>query len=493
MRRRYWLILNSGCLARLKAQATHRLHDIVRHMGARRIEQRRVAQLQNPSGRVLVGTSAVTLVFALSRWGTNIGISPIYVTDVLLVLGILAALMATHLKGKSPITGFVPRSHPTPLFGVFLAYIVLRFIVSLGNGPFLDWARDGVPFLYAIVAYVSARSLSTSTAQARIRTMKFFWAALIVHMIWVSVSIATGNQAGFQVPLPIFGAPIFQLRPDIDAAIIAILVGMCFHQAMSGSHRIIAVIGVVIGAAAVLSMGTRAGLISIVLALGTSFAITYASSHKMGRRRTAMVLLVPALLLVGAIVLPQTTPGQRLLATIDPSQSGTTAQQNAQGTQRARELTWAKVTDWTEENGARQLFGGGFGNDFLEQSGSLAYLEGTTYTNVRSPHNWFIGIYARMGLVGVILISVVLTQLLAIVVKNRSRIGQDSLLLVATLSVAAILPVATLGVVLEAPFGAVPFFWSLGILMTLAGGRPSTPRTKATNLPFASRRVNLRE
>jgi hypothetical protein len=423
------------------------------------------------TGRVLVGTSAVVLVFALSRWGTNIGVSPFFVTDALIVLGLTAWLLRVQLKGGQPLSGYVPKSRPTRLFGVLYAYIVLRFFTSLGNGPTFDWVRDATPFLYGVLAYVAAHSASTSTTTARQRTVKLFWFALTFHLVWVAIAVVSGNRGGIPIPFPLFGAPPFQMRPDIDAALVAVAAGLCFRQLMSGKHRFWSVAGVIVGCATVLGMGTRAGLISLFFALGISFAVTYASSHKLSPRRVLMVLMVPALLLAMAVILPQTTPGQRLMATIDSSQTATIEQVSAQGTQRARELTWARVISWTGENPLRQTFGGGFGNDFLDESGSLSYLEGTTYTGVRSPHNWFVGVYARMGLVGIVLVTLVISQIVAISFRHRVRIGRDPLLFIALLVVAAVLPVATLGVVLESPFGAVPFFWCAGLLLALAGSK----------------------
>jgi O-antigen ligase len=445
--------------------------DSLRSMGEYTGESRLLSRPEARTGKVLVGTSAVVLVFALSRWGTNIGVSPFFITDALIALGILGWFLSEKLKGSTPVTDYVPQASPTRLFTALYIYVVLRFLTSLGNGPTFDWIRDATPFLYGILAYVSARTLATSTAAARQRTVTLFWIALIFHMAWVAIAVAVGNRTGFSVSLPFLGAPPFQIRPDIDAALVSVAVGMCFRQVMRGTRRFWPFLATIVGCATVLGMGTRAGLISLFAALGIAFAVTYASSHKLSSRRVVMVMMIPALLLVIAVVLPQTTPGQRLLATIDPMQAGTSAQVNAQGTQKARELTWSLVIDWTEENAARQILGGGFGNDFLEESGSLAYLEGSTYTGVRSPHNWFVGIYARLGLVGLSLVALVVCQIAAISFRQRVRIGRDPLLTIALLTVVTILPVATLGVVLEAPFGAVPFFWCTGVLLALAGAR----------------------
>ncbi len=424
-----------------------------------------------PAGRVLVGTAAVALVLGFSRWGTNIGSSPLFITDILIGLSLVNWLLSTRTKGARSFSGWVPRSAPTILFQAFFFYMLVRFIFAIGNGPIILWLRDGIPFLYAIMTFIAARSLASSEASTRARTMRVFWWAMGVHLAWTSLVHVTGTGSGFAVPGGVFSAPVFQLRPDIDSALIAVTVGMCLRQLLLGRYKVWALLGILVGTFTVFTLGTRAGLISVIIALMLAFALTYTATHKLSKRRVAMVLAIPALILLVAIILPTTTPGQRLIATIDASQSDTGAQQNAQGTQRAREMVWSATIDWTNENTGRQLFGSGFGNDFLKQSGVKTFLEGTTYTNVRSPHNWFVGIYARMGTVGLALAIGFIAQLMFLILRHRQRIGEDPLFSLSALTVVAILPVATLGVVLEAPFGAVPFFWAAGILMTLASTR----------------------
>ena len=49
----------------------------------------------------------------------------------------------------------------------------------------------------------------------------------------------------------------------------------------------------------------------------------------------------------------------------------------------------------------------------------------------------------------------------------RHRIAEDELLTFAALTVFAMVSVASFGVVLEAPFGAVPFWWAAGLLLAL--------------------------
>ena len=428
----------------------------------------------------LAGAAAVSLVLALSRWGTNMGFSPLFITDVLIAAS-LVHLSVTHLNMGSRITtGWVPRSTPTLLFRIFFVYILARFTTSVGNAPGLDWLRDGVPFLYGVMAFIGARALAVSAATTRDRTMRVIWSAMIIHLVWTAFVVLTDQRAGFTAPAPFFAAPVFQLRPDIDAALIAVAVGMLLRHTLTHKRKFLALVALVLGIVTVFSLGTRAGLLSLFVALAVSFFITFASLGRKDGRRILLVMLVPAVVITLSAILPFTVPGQRMLATISPSSSYGEVQDSATGTQRARALTWTTIIEWTQEDTARQVFGSGFGNDFLAESGTKAFLEGTTYENVRSPHNWFVGIYARMGLIGTLIAVAVILELGSLISTNRKRIGSEPILAVSALIVCAILPVASLGVVLEAPFGAVPFFWAAGLLMTLA--RKSMPTDAASSL-----------
>jgi O-antigen ligase len=422
---------------------------------------------------------AVAFVLAFSRWGTNIGISPLFITDVLIGFSVVNLVLTNSTKGVRPVTGWVPRSAPTLLFSVFMAFVVLRFLFSLSNGPLLDWVRDAVPFLYGFLAFLAARSLATSDSSTRAATVRLFWWAINTHLVWCAFVVLSGTAEGFRVPLPIFVVPFFEVRPDIDAALVAVAVGMLLRNILLKRHVVWSTAGLALGIVTVLNLGTRAGLISVALALAAAFVLTFASTDQKHPRRTAMIFAIPFIVAIAVTVLPATTPGQRLIATIDPSQAFSAAQQSAQGTQRARELTWSTVVDWTNEEPVRQIIGSGFGNDFLAESGTKAFLEGTTYTNVRSPHNWFVGIYARMGTIGLVLTLGVIVQVAWIVWTNRRRIGEEPLLSMAVLIMVAILPVATLGVVLESPFGAVPFFWAMGTIMCLSPSTRSPARQSA--------------
>jgi O-antigen ligase len=422
---------------------------------------------------VVAGTSAVALLLGATRWGSYIGVNPLFLTDVLLLFGLAQWALIRLNSRQAPRNELAARSHPGILFGLFFTYILARVaFASTQDVPPADWIRDSAPFVYAFLAFVSASAFASSSQETRKRTAKVLTVALAFHLLWTTVSIWS-HFGG--IPLPGGAAAVFQLRPDIDMAMLGVGAGVFLLAGFRAKKRLWPIVAVVVSLLDVFALQSRAGLISVVASLFIAYLIFYFSTAARSGRRLFSQMLIPIAIAAALIVLPQTGPGQRLVATINSSSAVTQAQLSAQGTENARRLVWSQVIEWTNEKPARQLFGSGFGNDFLTQSGTLSFLEGTTYDNVRSPHNWFIGIYARMGTVGLLLAIATIAAVLLGVLRGIRRAARDNLLAIASMITVAVLPIATLGVVLEAPFGAVPFWWAAGIV--LASSSASSWRT----------------
>jgi hypothetical protein len=74
--------------------------------------------------------------------------------------------------------------------------------------------------------------------------------------------------------------------------------------------------------------------------------------------------------------------------------------------------------------------------------------------------------YARLGFLGLVIsISIYSFAVLTVTRHLLSDFFHD-LNRLSGLILIALLPVALFGVVLEAPFGAIPFYWALGIIST---------------------------
>ncbi|MGU3409099.1 O-antigen ligase family protein [Microbacterium sp. M1A1_1b] len=393
---------------------------------------------------------------------------------MLLFLGIAQWFVSRQRQGLQLRDPLITRDRPGMLVNLFFGYVLIRSVLALTQDVSLtDWLRDSAPFFYIFLAYVSAASIARSTRDGRARTARLFLVALCFHLAWATFSIFTGFAG---IPLPGGSAGVFQIRPDVDMAILGIGAGTFLLRAFRNKTRFLSIVAILISLVDVFSLQSRAGLISVVVSMLVAYLIFYVSTPPTSGRRLFSQMLVPVGIGVLLVVLPQTGPGQRIIATIDASSASTSAQLSARGTENARRLVWTQVISWTDDTPQRQLFGSGFGNDFLTQSGTLSYLEGTTYDNVRSPHNWFIGIYARMGIVGLLLAAAVVLSLVVTVFRRLRIAAEDDVVATSAMMVVAILPVASLGVVLEAPFGAVPFWWAAGVLLAVGPRRDDSTR-----------------
>jgi O-antigen ligase len=418
--------------------------------------------------RPLAGTAAVVLLVGATRWGSYIGVSSLYLTDVLVASAVVRLLLASDRT--APVrAGF--RAGASGLLVAFLGYVAIRMALSSTFVLSQVWLRDGVPYLYALLGLVSASSIARASPAALDRTMTWIWRALVFHLVWVTVAGAVGSDSLWGTARPFLGGGIFAVRPDVDTAILGVTAGLLLRRLLLRQRRFLTLCGLLMVVLALSGASTRAGYIAVMLCLGLGFGLAYAAGHSKGIRRAAIVVLVP-LFVVGAWeTLSATTAGDRLLATVNaPGAPGATSVDatSALGTAAARKKVWRGVIAWTTDTQSREIFGAGMGVDFLEESHTLQILEGTTYQNVRSPHDYLIGSFARLGLVGVGLLLLLVVNLVRQIFRFRRRIAQDELLSFCAMLVVALFVVASLGVVLEAPFGAVPFWWAAGILLALA-------------------------
>lgn len=432
--------------------------------------------------RPLVGTAAVVLMLATTRWGSYIGESPLFLTDLLVAGAVLRTLFSSGgTAAKQP--GF---ASPPPLLVVFLGYVGLRMLFSGPDVLTQTWLRDGVPYLYGILGLLSAASVARSTPESRARTMTWIWRALVFHLLWMAAVGFLGALGPLQSPHPFLAEGLFSVRPDVDSAVLGVTGGLLIRRLLIGQTRIWSLLGIALVVATMTSEATRAGFIALLACGMVAFAYAYAATHARLLRRAGILLAIPIVVVAVIAVVPATKAGARLLATVQPSSATTVAQEGAIGTSHARQLVWAGVIGWTLDTQTRTVFGAGMGPDFLTESHTIQYLEGTTYEHVRSPHDYFVGTFARLGLVGLALVVLLVVRTLWQMVRHRRRIGDDELLTCTALIAVGILLVASFGVVLEAPFGAVPFWWSVGILLALARlpeATSETPEAEAADEP----------
>ncbi|MDP3713062.1 MAG: O-antigen ligase family protein [Mycobacteriales bacterium] len=416
--------------------------------------------------RLVPGTVVVAFLLTCGRWGSYFGLPSraVYITDVLLV-GTVVWLLSQH-RAWLRARWAVLRSGWRPLLplGALLAWCLLR--LAAGGLPDRSGLRDVAPYLYACVAlfpFLAGREVDWG------RTSQVLRAALLAHLGWVTVSKYVG---ALTASMPLLGGKvrIFEIRADFDGAVLAITAGVFLARALvafrSWQGALAAACGVW-SSLLVLQVANRAAVLALIVVLGILFADRRRSLLRLPR---TVVLPSAAVLLVLALVLvPRTAIYGRLSG--DAEFSGNAAS----GTTDARVEAWTDVLRYMQSSPSRVVAGVGFGTDFLGASGGDERFEGTTFKDVRAPHNYVLNTYARLGLVGVGLLAWTLAALAAAarqLLRRGRRVRDVDLLLVFT--VGSLLVASLVGVILESPFGAVPFFWAVGALLVQRAG-PEAP------------------
>jgi hypothetical protein len=92
--------------------------------------------------RPLAGIAAVVLLVGATRWGSYIGVSSLYLTDVLVAAAVVRLLLTSDHDAPVP-AGF--RAGASGLLVAFLGYVAIRMALSSTFVLSQVWLRDGVP------------------------------------------------------------------------------------------------------------------------------------------------------------------------------------------------------------------------------------------------------------------------------------------------------------------------------------------------------------
>jgi hypothetical protein len=410
------------------------------------------------------GPYALTLyLLATTKWGS--GVSPLggppYITDLVLMLLLIdrAVAAAAHRSISTPVE---------PWVGFLVSALLAWSLILLVFGSVSQNAlRDAAPYLYGVTVLLirpPKRSSESATSRA-------LMAVLIFHAAWVTL-VQISPSLATSTPVIYGSTHLLSLRTDIDSLVCGLLAAIGLHRALAGRDpgRNLLLAGW--GTALVMLLSSRAGLLAFIAQIVVVTLLAPArrrlASKYDPRVAVAIILMCVPVILLG---ISQGNSVHRLSLAV--SGNGAASEANgAIGTENARQKSWKLLGQYIVRDPARAIGGVGFGPDFLHDSGADALLLGSaaaTQEDVRSPHNYLLNTWARLGLVGVALILGLLVsglRLARLVAKRAPRIRDDDVL--AMLLVTSIPVAALLGVVLESPFGALPYFWGLGHLSARA-------------------------
>lgn len=435
-------------------------------------ETDRVAgRLPRPLGLPILWITVLYLV-TTGRWGSYAGIPglPVYGGDILLAAAAVQVVLQLRRAGTTlrDIGQALARADMALLLCLsLLAWVTVRGVFSIGmlmKEPLVG-LRDAAPYAYAAAALLAFLVPAGNGDRQR----RLVYAALTLHVTWILVGQRLPGSVLDNVLLG--GAPILTARPDFDSAVAGAAIAFTLYDVLLGRRprawRTLVALCVLMVANgyAISGLQTRSGLLAGIVGIGVVLLIwvTRSGARQAGqasRGQRLGVLGASIVVLCGAVAL--SPPGQRL------TQAVTGQESQALGTVQVREYAWKGVATYVFSDAARTAVGVGFGPDFIQDAGVAYALEGTEYKDVRSPHNYILGTMARLGLAGALL--TVLTVLAGASLAVRRLSGPAEAVTVLAALLLLTLPVtALLGVVLESPFGAIPYFWAIGQLARRAG------------------------
>lgn len=407
----------------------------------------------------------VAWLAATGRWGSYLHLGPIFITDMVLITVWFTYIMRS-LSCRS-----IMRSRPRPshqrlvvltscrlllvLIAVLLAWSIVRLV---GGGRFSPNAiRDAAPYLYASLAFFAFRV----TDAFRAFGLNWLRRGLIFHILWVAaVVVHVAPSGGIDIGT---GVPLFTLRTDFDSMISGVAFLYFFYCALTKVDTRLNAILAGLSGFCVLALISRSGLVATGFAAILLIVGLRSHFERRSHRRIAFVGVVVGLVLPFLISATALSPAlTRLLGTGSSAPTSLYAA-GAAGTTRAREVAWTLVISYTNDK-HYEVTGVGFGPDFLQDSGAAPILEGTEYVGARAPHNFLINSYARLGYLGLGLVALILVSAVRLAMRalRGQHIGELEVIL--ALFVFAIPAAALVGVILESPFGAVPFYSALAFL-----------------------------
>lgn len=393
-----------------------------------------------------------------SRWGSYLPREPFFLSDFLILVLILST--ATSARERN-------RKKSFSLYSVFAWFLLLQLTLSNWTEPLIV-LRDFIPYFYILISpLITLRMLNAPDKIMHKICLILEW-SLTFHAVWTLISFFFPS---FISALPVTSASqninLFSIRPDFDALLISVFIALVIlkkiHVIGSRMKYLIAFFGFIF----IAMQNNRASFISLTFLVLLSIRIRLSQQARADRRLIFRIFIL-SLAAILVFVISQISIGHKFLGTFK-FYSQESAYMTGAGTASARLEAWKMVIRYTNSSERNILLGVGFGTDYLQDSGALRALVNSTEgsrTKPRQPHNYWLNSYARMGIIGTSIICLIFYRGIRIAFKTLNNLSAHlDVNVMASLIIIGLIPIASLGVVLESPFGALAASLSLGILL----------------------------
>ncbi len=390
---------------------------------------------------------AVSLSLFGGRWISYIGLPSyhLFLVDILYFSGIfwLTCFQKTRNAFRSTFA-------TTFTLSLFVFFQLLRNT----DYSLITRLRDLIPYLYFFCTAVVVKKFPQ---EAWIRTIKSVRAATLLGAIWNDL-VMLGLLHHINAPHQFAEVPIFSAK--WDHAGFSICIGILLWGAFPKAKLFENVPIQLFLAFSILLQYSRASYVGLFFTLLCIFFANWRrryekSNYKARFLKTFLMLIMVSIPFLAFIapLFPENSAVSRIGVENVFSPSKVIQDTRNSGTASARIEAQKLLTDWLRKNDL-EFYGAGPGREMIFESNAYRYLSGAI--DVRSPHSWLYGNLGRYGLLGLFLWHYLCFTYLRAQKKRLLFFQFPKNILI------PIYVIALFGVILEAPFGMLPFSFFLG-------------------------------
>lgn len=390
-----------------------------------------------------------------SKIGFTVGPVPLFLTDITLFL----LFAASFVRWPSRILYWLSEGFGAGSVGravwLLIVLAVVLFCFAVGDYP-LYAARDLAIFGYSLfypLVYFAIRDRRDA-----LKLLRYFSYAGVIAAVLLVAQETVGLDLGLFEPMRrvALGQTFVVLR---GTSSIFSLVYVCVYAIFDREFRVFHIVCVLLCGFSLAESVARAHIVGVFVAAG----ITLYCARTKDRVRFLLAGFILGLPVLLAPLIPQNVPASRQLENLRLSVISAAGGPSVDGNAGFRTRRWEyAIASWAEH----PFVGIGFGREIIP-SGLVDPTERKGDFNVGMPHNSFLFILARTGLIGLALILYCWSSIVSRLIAMFRRTYRVEYLAVADI-LGAMFAVAMFGLFIERPASDASFWILLAIGARLA-------------------------